>query len=227
MHLFEFHSIVSSARDNRNAESTGKYWLIKIFEVLKGIQEPVVLRGKIYCDEMYFPVVKHKEITKDGKKLRGISRNKIAVAVAYDENGQFILNVEWTSKPSDKSTWKALGSHIEPKSHLVHDGERTQGVLIRELSLTSEVYDINATKGLPDNKNPLDPTNNIHDSAKLFMRAHGGYNRDNLQDCMNLIWFILSEPKNRYVKIYKFIGLALNSPKKVKYRDVMSKKHSD
>ena len=38
LHLFEFHSIISSARDNRNAETTGKYWLIKVFEVLKGIQ---------------------------------------------------------------------------------------------------------------------------------------------------------------------------------------------
>lgn len=227
MHLFEFHSIVSSARDNRNSETTGKYWLIKIFEVLKDIQDPVVLKGKIYCDEMFFPVVKHKEVTKDGKKLRGISRNKIAVAVAYDEYGQFILNVEWTSKPSDRSTWAALGMHIERGSHLIHDGERSHGILIRELNLTSEVYDTEATKGLSDDMNPLDPVNNIHDLAKRFMKAHGGYNRDNLQDWMNLIWFILSEPQNRYEKIYKFINLAINSPKRVKYRDVMSKKHSD
>ena len=39
LHLFEFHSIISSARDNRNAETTGKYWLIKVFEVLKGIRK--------------------------------------------------------------------------------------------------------------------------------------------------------------------------------------------
>ncbi len=43
-------------------------------------------------------------------------------------------------------------------------------------------------------------------------------------DWMNLIWFILSKPENRYEKIDKFIKLAINSPARVKYRDVMSKK---
>ena len=31
IHLFEFHSIKSSSRDNKNANSTGKYWLTKVF----------------------------------------------------------------------------------------------------------------------------------------------------------------------------------------------------
>ena len=82
IHLFEFHSIRTSARDNRNSESTGKYWLIKVFEVLKDIQNDVILEGNIYLDEMYFPVIKSKAVTKNGKKLRGISRNKIGVGVA-------------------------------------------------------------------------------------------------------------------------------------------------
>ena len=36
LHLFEFHSVKTSARDNRNAESTGKYWLAKVFSALEG-----------------------------------------------------------------------------------------------------------------------------------------------------------------------------------------------
>lgn len=35
LHLFELHSITSSAFDNRNANSTGRYWLFKVFEVLR------------------------------------------------------------------------------------------------------------------------------------------------------------------------------------------------
>lgn len=38
LHLFEYHSITSSAYDNRNANSTGEHWLIMVFEVLKVIQ---------------------------------------------------------------------------------------------------------------------------------------------------------------------------------------------
>jgi len=57
------------------------------------------------------------------------------------------------------------------------------------------------------------------------MRNHEGFSRDNLQDWMNLISFIISDPENRYEKILKkFLKMALSSPKKVKYRGVMSKK---
>lgn len=227
IHLFEFHSVRTSARDNRNANSTGKYWLIKVFAVLRGIQDDVMLSGKIYLDEMYFPVVKRNTVSKDGKKLRGISRNKIGVAVAFDEEGNYILAVENTSKPSDKSTWTALGKHIKQGSHLIHDGERSHGILIRKLELTSEVYPTEVTRGMSDSENPLYPINHIHFLAKRFMREHGGYNRDDLQDWMNLIWFILSEPLNRYEKVSKFINLAVSSPLRVKYRDVMGKKSSD
>lgn len=224
LHLFEFHSIKSSSRDNRNAESTGKYWLIKVFTVLKDIQKTVILDGTIYLDEMYFPVIRRKTITKNGKKLRGISRNKIGVAVAFDDKGNYVLVVEYTSKPSDKSTWKALGNHIRENSHIIHDGEHSHGILIRKLHLTSEVYSTEETKGLIDSENPLYPINHIHNLAKRFMREHGGYDRDNLQDWMNLIWFILSKPINRYEKVSKFIDLAISSPARVKYRDAMSKK---
>lgn len=206
IHLFEFHSIRTSARDNRNSESTGKYWLIKVFEVLKHVQDDILLEGTIYLDETYFPVIKNKTICRNGKKLRGISRNKIGVAMAFDSNGNYLMIVEYTSKPSDSSTWQALGIHIKKGSHLIHDGERSHGKLIRELNLTSEVYPTKDTKILEDKDNPLNPINKIHALSKRFMKAHGGYDRDNLQDWMNLIWFIISKPNNRYEKIDKFIN---------------------
>ena len=224
IHLFEFHSVTTSARDNRNAVSTGRYWLIKVFTVLENIQDDIVLEDTIYLDEMFFPVAKSKEIIKNGKKLRGISRNKLAVAVAFDNHAHIIIKVENTSKPSDRSTWNTLGSHIKPGSHLIHDGERSHGVLIRRLNLTEEVYKTKDTSNLKDEDNPLDPINKIHALSKRFMKSHGGYKRENLQDWMNLIWFILSEPSNRYEKIRKFFNIAVCTHKRVKYRDVMSKK---
>lgn len=36
LHLFEFHPVKTSARDNRNAERSGKYWLTKVFSALDG-----------------------------------------------------------------------------------------------------------------------------------------------------------------------------------------------
>lgn len=55
------------------------------------------------------------------------------------------------------------------------------------------------------------------------MNTHSGYNKDNLQDWMNLIVFILSEPNNRYEKVVNFIEMAANSNSKLTYRDLMSK----
>ena len=92
------------------------------------------------------------------------------------------------------------------------------------MSLSSKVYDTKTTRELKEQDNPLDPINEIHSLARRFMKAHGGYNRDNLQDFMNLISFILNEPYDRYKKADLFINMALQSPRKVKYRDVMTKK---
>ena len=218
LYLFEFHSISTAARDNRNAESTGRYWMIKVFAVLEGIQSDVMLEGNIYFDEMFFPVIKHET-----EIVNGHFTNKICVAAAYDNHGHMYLVIERTSKPSRKTTWDALGNHIKPGSKLIHDGDNSHAVLIERLNLTEEVYTSSETKGLSDKDNPLDPINNLHSLAKRYMRAHGGYDRDNLQDWMNLIWFILSGQRNRYEKVDLFIRRAIVSPHVVKYRSAMSK----
>ena len=227
LHLFEFHSLRTSARDNRNAESTGRYWITKVFSILEDIQDEVVLEGNVYIDEMFFPVIKHQIIIKDGKKLRGISRNKICVAAGFDDHGNVLLINECVSKPSLKSTWKAYGNHIKQGSHLIHDDEHSHSILVKNLSLTEEVHSSNQTRGLDDKENPLDPINNLHDLSKRYMRAHGGYDRTNLQAWMNLIWLILSEPQDRYEKVKSFIEMASDSPQLVRYRAVMSKKSAD
>ena len=101
LHLFEFHSVVTSARDNRNAHTTGVYWLRKVFAVLEGCQDSVVLSGDVWLDETYVSVGKKDRVTKGGKLLRGVSRNKIAIGVATD--GRSVVAIpEWASKPSKK-----------------------------------------------------------------------------------------------------------------------------
>lgn len=223
LHLFEYHSISSSAYDNRNANSTGKYWLIKVFDVLKNIQDEVVLSGRIYIDETYFSKKKSEETVKDGKRLRGISSNKIGVATAITEDlKSSVLIVTNTSKPSNKSTIESYRTHIQEGSTIIHDGERSHKILIDTLHLKSEEHPSEETKGLPDKDNPMNPINTYHSLLKRFMKAHNGYNRSNLQDWMNLFWFITNGPKDRYDKVLLFLEMAISSPKRVKYRDVMT-----
>lgn len=97
---------------------------------------------------------------------------------------------------------------------MIHDGERSHGILIRELNLTEEYYKIDYTNRLKDEDNPLKPINHLHSLAKRFMKQHGSYDRNNLQDWMNLFTYIIAPPINRYEKIKKFIELAINSQKK-------------
>ncbi len=227
LHLFEFHSITTSSRDNRNAGSTGKYWLIKVFSVLRDVQNEVKLHGNVYIDEMYFSKYPRELVKKDGKKLRGVSRNKICIAVGCDDFGNILIVTENISKPSIKSTWKAYGSHIKDHSHLIHDDEHSHSVLVEKLHLSNSVYPTSETKGLKDEDNPMDPINGLHALIRRFMREHGGFDRDAIQDWMNLIWFILTPPHNRYEKVKAFIDMAVSSPLEVRYHAVMSKKSAD
>jgi len=107
IHLFEFHSITTSARENLNAYSTGRYWLFKVFAVLEDFQKDIILAGNVYLDETFFSVVESKkEHRENGKEYRGISRNKLCIAAAFDDTGHILLMCENTSNPSSKSTWK-------------------------------------------------------------------------------------------------------------------------
>ena len=223
LHLFEFHSINSSSRDNRNANSTGKYWLFKVFEVLKHYQDNIVLKNNIWLDETFLSKKQSDLKLISGKQPRGISSNKLCIGVACDYENVYIAE-EKTSKPSLLSTRRTFINHIKPGSCLVHDEEHSHSILVKELKLSEKTYLSNELKKLKDNKNPLNRVNKIHYYIKLFFKEHNGFNRDELQDWCNLLSFILNPPHNRYEKIIEFIEIAILCNKKLRYRDVMSKK---
>lgn len=223
IHLFEFHSVKSSAFLNRNAETTGEYWLFKVFAVLGGIQDGVVLGGTVFIDETYVSVYPRGAARKEGKLLRGISRNKIGIAVAVSGKSSVFV-ATGASKPSKRSAMEAYGKHIEPGSTLVHDGDNSHSELVSQLKLASSVFPTAETKGKGDEDNPLYPVNRLHNFVKRFLRAHGGYDRERLQDWLNLFWFIMNGPEDLYEKALAFIELAVSSRKKVPYREVFPRK---
>ena len=52
---------------------------------------------------------------------------------------------------------------------------------------------------------------------------HGEYNREDLQDLVNLIRFILSKANSGYEKTDLFLNMALNALGEVRYRNRMAK----
>lgn len=221
-HLFEFHSVKTSANDNRNSDSTGRYWIQKVFAVLENIQEKVMLKDNIFIDETYVPVIQNKKIKIKENHLKGLSRNQLDIATATDGYSSIFIYMKH-GKPTQASVWRCYGKHIKEESTLIHDGEPSHNELIDRLCLKSIVYKSEELKGLRDDKNPLFPINNLHSLLKRFMRSHGSYNREDLQDWLNLFYFIVNGPKDKNDKVQLFIELAVKNRKLVRFRDNMKK----
>ena len=139
MHLFQFHSVRTSSFDNRNAVTTGLYFLSKVFLVVDDIQSDIVFSGKVWIDETYFPGWKSESATKDGMLLKGLSRNRFCVCSATDGK-RCVPYLFCVGKPSSAKALMAYGSVIARGSMVVHDGDDSHKALVESLGLKEEVH---------------------------------------------------------------------------------------
>lgn len=224
MHIFENHSVSSSANDNRNNEKTGRYWLWKGFSALSSSQDGKVLSGRVYADEKFLTESRGKLCLLDGgKRPRGLSRNKICVFVATD-GVRIVAVANGKGKPSAKRCLEALGGHIAPGSILVHDGEKSHNALIRRLSLKSEVHPTAETKGMRDKDNPLETVNRVHAKMARFFEAHGSYARENVQGWLNVFVLGAESEDDPYRAIMAMIKAAISTKEVIRFRDLFPKK---
>ena len=223
LNIFRYVSLNADSWNNRNALSTSKYWLEKLFLTLQGTQKDIVLSGTVWLDETYYSVImRDRERDENGNLLRGLSRNQICIGVATDKK-HTVCFVEGFGKPNIKSSFETFKDHILPGSELIHDKESTHKKLVEELSLKSKVYASKDLKGLADSENPLDPVNRIHSLLKMFLNAHSGFNRDDLQGYLDLYSFVINPPSEPLEKVERIIEIAFNRPKSLKYRDQFNK----
>ena len=223
LNIFRYVSLNADSWNNRNALSTSKYWLEKLFLTLQGTQKDIVLSGTVWLDETYYSVImRDRERDENGNLLRGLSRNQICIGVATDKK-HTVCFVEGFGKPNRKSSFETFKDHILPGSELIHDKESTHKKLVDELSLKSKVYASKDLKGLADSENPLDPVNRIHSLLKMFLNAHSGFNRDDLQGYLDLYSFVINPPSEPLEKVERIIEIAFNRPKSLKYRDQFHK----
>lgn len=219
LNIFRYVSLNADSWNNRNAISTSKYWLEKLFLTLENSQNNVVLSGTVWLDETYYSLMmRDRNRNSEGKFLRGLSRNQICIGVATDKK-QTVCFVEGYGKPSQKRSYEAFKNHIAPGSTLIHDKEKTHKKLVEKLKLKSVSFSSNELRGLADSENPLDPVNRIHCLLKMFLNAHSGFSRDDLQDYLNLYSFVINPPVDHLEKVEKIIKLVFENPKSLKYRD--------
>jgi len=219
LNIFRYLSINADSWNNRNAFSTSQYWLKKLFLTLECYQQSVVLSGTVWLDETYYPVISSQiERKEDGSKYRGLSRNQICIGAATDKRN-VVCFVEGFGQPSQQKSFQAYSEHITPGSTLVHDKGAAHKKLVSELKLKSQEYKAKDLRGLMDCENPLDPINDIHDRLKKFLNAHSGFNRDRLQDYLNLFAFLRNPPSVPLEKVENLLYLAFQNPKLLRYRE--------
>jgi len=151
-------------------------------------------------------------------EYRRLPHNQICIGAATGKENT-ICFVEGTGKPSQQRTFEAFCCHIAAGSILVHDKEATHKRLVSTLGLASQKYSAKQLKGLKDSENQLDPVNKVRDSLKKFLNAHSGFNRDSLQDFLNLFAFVRNPPHEPLEKVAKIVNLAFENPKSLRYRD--------
>lgn len=219
--IFNYSSTSLTSKVNKNSINTSLYWLHKIFLVLRNWQDNIILSGNIYIDEMFYSVIKGDIKTKNGKKLRGLSRNQYCIGIGYDGNN-IIAVVEGLGKTSINRTKMTFNNHIEIGSKLIHDDEKAHRKLVKDLSLIDESYNSLWLKTKKDKDNPLRPINHQCDLIKQFLNTHSGFDREDLQDYLNLYCFMNSGHKNRLDKVNEFIELALNTKVSLAYRNLFA-----
>lgn len=223
LNLFRYVSINADSWNNRNAFTTSRYWLEKIFLVLRDYYANIVpLSGRVYFDETYYSVrSEDRKVNPDGTRLRGISVNQLCIGVACTDD-RVLCIFEGNGRPSKRKTYQAFKDYIKPGSTLIHDKENTHSILIEKLELVSEAYDAAQLKKLPDQKNPLRRVNEVHARLKNFLYAHNSFKRDSLQGYLDLFSFAANPPIDPLEKVELLLNLSFQTSKSLRYRDFFS-----
>lgn len=215
-----FESIAAMTREDRRADTTPPYWMAKLFAVLEGVQDDVVLSGDVQIDEKYYPLAAKDQVLRpDGKKPRGLSRNQICIAVGWCSEGSSVFLRMGLGKPSKARTWDAYGSHIQRGAKLDHDMEHAHGILVDKLGLDSAVHNSKLIKLLPDKENPLREVNRLCFLLELFLNSHSGFDREDLDGYLNLFWVAMNPPEDKLEKVAMVLDRAMRYPKTIRFRD--------
>jgi hypothetical protein len=224
LNIFRYVSINADSWNNRNAFTTSRYWLEKLFLVLESYQSNLIFSGKVWLDETFYSVRSNDIIrTDEGNKLRGLSSNQMCIGVVCDKS-RTICIFEGYGKPSQKKTYESFKNHIAIGTTLVHDKDNAHKKLVKELQLNSIEYDSNEIKLLSDKDNPLDRVNRIHYLLKTFLNAHSSFDRNKIQGYLTLFAFVMNPPKNHLEKVEILLNLAFENPKTLRYRDFYAAK---
>lgn len=227
LQTFSYESINGMMRGNRRSQTTLPYWMAKLFLVLEGIQDDVVLSGSVQIDEKYYPVARADErLNADGSRKRGLSGNKLCIAIGCDDAGRSVFVPCGLGRPSRSRAWEAYGPHIEEGSLLTHDLEQAHSAVVERLSLRSVTHNSKAISALPDKDNPLREVNRLCFLLETFLNAHSGFDRADLQGWLDLFHVMMNDPSDKMEKAARVLDRAMRCPKSLSFREFYGVKSS-
>lgn len=222
LNTFNYQSFKAISLVNKNSIYTTKFWIYKLFLVLHDYQNDTMLQGNVYIDETYYSVASKDRLTRDGKEYRGLSVNQMCIGIGYDGTNVY-ARFQGFGKPTNKMTLATFESHIKAGSNLYHDKEKSHQSLVQSLNLIDHRFDGNEIKKLSNNDNPLNQVNQVCYLLKRFLNSHSGFNRDDIQEYLNLFCYIMNPPVNQLEKVRNLINRAVYLSKSLKYREIFSK----
>lgn len=160
-------------------------WRHRVFATVDGYQDRLVLKGKIWIDELYLT---DSDIVRgaDWVPKRGLSKDKICIAVAIDAFKNTVAVVCGHGKPSSKRIKGALLAHIAPGSLIVHDMERSHPSLVKAAKCSDEAYKADVTDSAYLEAMKL--VNNLCSWLRRYLFRFPGMKKSNLQSYLN--WFV-------------------------------------
>ena len=220
-----FHSI---SKIQRNSPTTTKYWFKKVALALSFYIDSITLKGKVYIDTMFVNVEKKKiSFSTKGKKLRGLSKNQICIVVATDTKHILAFEIG-VGKPTGEKIAAVLYEKIEMNSKLFCDEDNSFLQLAQEQKLKVFSYNSEYLKTLTDDNNPIQPVNDAILLISEFLNKHKDFNREELQDYLNIICYNNIKGINKLngaeILLEYILNNSFETVKTLKYREYYKKR---
>jgi len=164
---------------------TAYEWRHRVFATVDGYQDGIVLRDRIWIDETYINDTDLTHGYGEAKK-RGLSKQKLCIAVAIDVHKNPVAVVCGHGKPSTKRMKDRLLSHLEEGSVIVHDMEKAHKGLVKAAKCTDEAYKADVKD--PTYLECMAMVNNLCSWLKRYLWRFTGMDPANLQSYLN--WYV-------------------------------------
>lgn len=167
------------------SHQTAWEWRHRVFAAVDGYQDRLVLRDRVWIDEAYVSDTDLAHGLGQARK-RGLSKQKLCIAVAIDVHKSPVAVVCGHGKPSTRRMKDALLSHLAEGSVVVHDKEKSHNGLIRAAKCVSEPYKADVRD--PVYLAQLAMVNDLCSWLKRYLWRFTGMSMSNMQSYLN--WYV-------------------------------------